>query len=182
MGASKFFRKLFTCDFKEKESKTVTLNEMNYGALNMLVSFIYTGELSFKENSTVVSAVVAADYLDMDCAIVRLSQHITASTTLENAVDLFCVADLLKEEARAHLKKFIYTNIRDLDVPLANLNATQLHDLLKDHDRLQLSAERAFKTIWKWVQNDSTVRSRFVYHLFSAIVLTKNIKVSFHIT
>lgn len=90
-GASNYFKLLLNGDFAEKDAKEITLEGLSFEVLSMLVTFMYTNELSITEKCTLKQSFLAADYLMMDCALEKLNKHALGNMSEKDAFEIFTI-------------------------------------------------------------------------------------------
>lgn len=178
MGASKYFHKMFTGDFQEKDSKELALKEMHYETLEMLLSFIYTGQLNF-DKCSIRDAILAADYLIMDSAMKSLNEHVCSSITTENCIDVYCVIDKLSEDAQKKVMQFIRRNLEPLTPGIASLSLNQFLDILIVPKFCRLEEKIVLLAIKAWTLAAPEEREKHVFELLSTIVFYKKVEVGY---
>lgn len=114
MGASDYFRKLFTADFQEKDQEVVTLQGLKFETLRMIITYLYSDQLRFPENCSVKEAFLAADYLMVDCATKRLNAYVLDNNNnfeTHAMWDMLNIEDKVSKEVLEKAMKLIEPNI-----------------------------------------------------------------------
>lgn len=169
MAASDYFQSLFKDDFQEAKSNEFTLKEIAFDTLQMLVEFIYTGNLNF-EKCTVQQALQTADYLMLDCAIRSLSEYISKNITKDNCVKMYEAFEIIEEVVRDQLEAFIRKNMDDLlnRQDFFSLSFQQLENILKNPAPIEDLQD--LYAVVAWVNNDPNERTQYVARLLPLIV------------
>lgn len=176
MGASEYFEALFTAEFKEKDSEEIILKEIRFGALKTLIDFIYTGELTLR--CTFLEAVMAADYLMIDCVMVKLNKH-AANATVDNCIDIYGAHEYLDAGSNKTVLKLIRRNCSRLmhTKKFSTLSVDQLRNILTNSIHA-LSQTYAITAINLWVLAAPEDRYQHVGKLLSKVVFKTTMDVS----
>lgn len=171
-GASSFFEKLFLGPWSEKEKKVdsaivVDMTEISFEVLKMLVNFIYTEEMEFTEKCPVRSAILAADYLMMDDAILKLTEHVIKNIEDETVCEIYEVSDRLFGEAKKELWFYLRNRLENdkIKVSILSMSLKCFQTLIQDDDRREINIKTALQTITSWVQHKRSHRARHALSL-----------------
>lgn len=118
---------MFKGDFQEGHAKEVTLKEISFDALQMLVEFIYTGKLNI-DKCTFVQAIQTADYLPIECAIKNLNDYISKNITLDNCIEMYEASEFLRDDVGVQVESFIRRNL-GVSSPIGNFLALNIEHL-----------------------------------------------------
>lgn len=165
----------------EVDNVTISLPDLNYETLEMLVKFLYTEEFQFKNAScSLRTAILAADFLMMDVAMGPLSGYVKEHIGEQNAVDLYEVADKLLPETATALQVFIRKHIHSVYVypKLLKLPFKEFAAVVKDDKDVPVEPKDILCTIRDWVEVDRETRNEFVQELLCSIVFRQVIPVS----
>lgn len=170
MGASEYFHSMLHGNFQEGHLKEITLKEISFEALKMLVEFVYSGKLKF-DKCTIRQAIQTADYLNIGCAIKSLNDHLSKNITLENCIEIYREFDFLRDDVGAKVESFIRKN---LDVHMKNLYSLDFYEavnLLKNPTPVDRCLYDLVFVI-HWVLTSPGTRSNFVAKLLPLVVFT----------
>ena len=95
-AGSPVFKAMFQTDMEEKQTKVVTIKEMEPEVLAQMVYFIYTGEIT-EQNFTMEMAkdlYEAADRYQVDILKIKCEEKICLDLRADNAIDTLMFADL----------------------------------------------------------------------------------------
>lgn len=182
MGASEYFRGIFSADFQEKDSPVIVLKEMEFETLHMLVQFIYTGKLDFK-TCQVKNAMAVADYLMMDCAITSIGDFVTKNLRQDNCIRFYDASEKFKAHTIAHLETFIQKNLDSIygREEFSKLSYSQLFKIMKNVTDGCLDEEVAFNAFNLWVLANPDDRYKHVSNLLSTVTIKRKLPVSYSI-
>lgn len=177
LGASEYFETIFTKDFKEKDLGEITLKEMRFETLKTLIDFIYTGELTL--GCSLREAFVAADYLMIDCVMLKLNDYAT-KVTVDNCIDLYGAHDHLDAKSKETVERFICDNLTKLMTTkeFSSLNMDQLLNIVKKRSTFKVPQADSLLAINGWVLDAPEDRNRHVHHLLSAVAFKVKMEVS----
>ncbi|KAI8497551.1 hypothetical protein Bbelb_248570 [Branchiostoma belcheri] len=89
MNHSQYFRAMFSSGMRESTQNSVVLHDVTVDVIRKLLNFFQTGQLAFDHSGT-QETLTTAIFLQMDDVI----SHAKMSVTVENAAEMFEVADL----------------------------------------------------------------------------------------
>lgn len=178
MGASQYFEALFTTDFKERDSPEIVLKELRFEALKTVIDFVYTGELTL--GCSFFEAVVAADYLMVDCVKLKLNNYATKATT-DNCIDVYGAYQYLNVPSKVYLEVLICQNLKMLMITkeFSTMNVDQLLNILSNTMFFVVLPQMdTISAINLWVLAAPEERFPNVYKLLSKIVFKTTMTVS----
>lgn len=171
-SCSRYFYAMFT-SFEESRADRITLQEIDGQALNLLIDYIYSAEISVTEDNVQVLLPAAnllqlTDVRDACCEFLQGQLHpsnclgIRAFADLHGCVDLMNIAEAYSE--------LHFTDVKDYDEYLS-LSSLQVAKLICS-DRLTVSNEEmVFEAVMSWVTHDREHREDHIAMLMEHVRL-----------
>jgi kelch-like protein 2/3 len=171
-SCSPYFYAMFT-SFEEREKDRVTIQDVDPMALQQIVSYVYTGQISITED-TVQNLLPAANLLQLSdvkeaCSDFLKSQlhpsnclGIRAFADLHGCLDLLAAADLFIQ--------FHFSEVVEGEEYIA-LTAPQVAALISSDKLTVPSEEKVFECVLSWVNNDQERRREHVPMLMEHVRL-----------
>ncbi|XP_029342509.1 kelch-like protein 3 isoform X2 [Acyrthosiphon pisum] len=172
MAASPYFRAMFS-NFDERNKDLVTIKELDSTILQLLVDYIYTGEIMVtKENvQTLLSAanVLQLDYVNDICA-----EFLQKQVDSSNCIGIKAFADLhnctkLLSSSEAYIKQHFLEVAKGED--FLSLSSEDLVMLISSNDLAVPFEEEVFECVIKWVKHDLDCRNDFLPKLMEHVRL-----------
>lgn len=151
---------LLSGEMSESKQNIVTLKELDSIAVEMLITFLYTGQVEVTEGN--VQALLPAANLfqlnevkDACCDFLKKQLHTTNCLGFMAFADLHSCGELLSESQRYARKHFPDVRMSDefLQLPLSSVV-----DLISSNDLGVLSEEDVFEAVVEWVKHDKEKR------------------------
>lgn len=148
---------MFTNESKESKDRHITLENIPHDLLDILVRFIYTGELCIDDDVNVLELVVHANYLALKEAEVLGWEHIVDNLDVDNAVQAYVLAGKMERpkemrEAMAILLEHFVDLVRTED--FLNIDVSLLCHIVGDN-KLQTNSEtEVFHAIRLWINHN----------------------------
>eukprot|EP00102_Acyrthosiphon_pisum_P024844 XP_016662054.1 PREDICTED: ring canal kelch homolog isoform X2 [Acyrthosiphon pisum] len=172
IAASPYFRAMFS-NSDESNKDLVTIRELDSTTLQLLVDYIYTGEITIT-NENVQMLLPAANILQLDyingvCAEF-LQKHldpsnclgIKAFADLHNCIDLLSISEAYIKQNFLEVAK-----IEDF----VSLSSDDLVKLISSNDLAVPFEEKVFECVIKWVNHDLDRRNNFLPKLMEHVRL-----------
>ncbi|VDD80367.1 unnamed protein product [Mesocestoides corti] len=160
MGASPYFRAMFTSGMKEEGVPEIRLHYLSPLALNRLVQFAYTGEICVSEQN-VCEILSAAIMLQITAVINVCAQFLECQLHVSNALGLHDFATSVGCLALARKTQvFVDRNFSEIvkHDEILGLTSTQLINLIqRDEIHVRTEAE-VYNTVIRWVNHDKASR------------------------
>ncbi|XP_060870643.1 ring canal kelch homolog [Metopolophium dirhodum] len=172
VAASPYFRAMFS-NFVENNKDFVTIRELDSTILQLLVDYIYTGEIMVtKENVQVLlqaASVLQLDYVNSVCAEF-LQKYLDPS----NCIDIKAFADLHKctgllSSSEAYIKQHFLEVAKSKD--FLSLSSEDLVKLISSIDVAVPFEEKVIECVIKWVKHDLDRRNYFLPKLMEHLRL-----------
>ncbi|VUZ47850.1 unnamed protein product [Hymenolepis diminuta] len=160
MGASPYFRAMFTSGMREEGLNEVRLHYLTPLAITRLVNFAYTGEICVNE-STVCEILSAAIMLQISAVINVCTQFLESQLHVSNALGLheFATSVGCLDLARK-TQVFVDRNFSEIvkHDELVSLSPTQLMNLIQRDEIHVRSEAEVYNAVVRWVNHDKTSR------------------------
>ena len=170
---SKFFEKTFQVEMKEKYENSVTIPNISTKSTQIIIKFIYTGEIAI-DNGNVMDLLSAADYLLMDDVKQYCFAFLASILNSENCFEILSKAQLY-ENYSLESKTYAYINDNFANIIETNtLNDLPIKDLiscLKNIDRKIISELLVYQTIINWTKREEFSRKNKFVKLFQLLKL-----------
>ena len=172
---SKFFEKTFQVEMKEKYKNSVTIPNISTKSTQIIIKFIYTGEIAI-DNGNVMDLLSAADYLLMDDIKQYCFAFLASILNTENCVEILSKAQMYENHS-LESKAYAYINDNFANINEANtLNDLPIKDVisyLKNINRKIVSELLVYQTIINWTKHDEFSRKNKFVKLFQLLKLDK---------
>lgn len=175
-AVNRCFNVMFTSDFKEKDQREITLENVNGDELKMLIDFCYTGSIDINEQN-VYAILNAATYLEFLQIELKCRDFL-----MENLNSTNCVSTWIAVEPFANLKKLSkqamlcaeqhFLEIIDTNEFL-QLSSDYLLQLLESEELNIWSEEQVFNAMLRWIEYDEERRKYKVPYLTRHIRFVK---------
>ncbi|EYB82159.1 hypothetical protein Y032_0365g3578 [Ancylostoma ceylanicum] len=172
-AAIPYFRAMFGYDVVEAKMGKIKLNDISFEALEALVNFVYTSEISINSDN-VQSLLFAASILQMDSVCYACQRFMTQLLTTKNCLLIRqfaeqhnCV-DLLNSSDDFAVDHFI--ELRELD-EFKQIAFPHLRDLIRRSDLKITSEEQVFETVIEWMEANPCERKQHLPELLSLVRL-----------
>ncbi|XP_016660786.1 kelch-like protein 2 isoform X2 [Acyrthosiphon pisum] len=172
MAASPYFRAMFS-SFEERNKDLVTIRELDSTILQLLVDYIYTGEIMVtKEN--VQGLLPAANVLQLDYVNEVCAEFLQKQLNPSNCLGIREFADLhnctkLLPSSEAYIKQHFLGVAKGED--FLSLSYEDLVKLISSDDLAAPFEEKVFECVIKWVKHDLDLRNDFLPKLMEHVRL-----------
>ncbi|XP_022181945.1 kelch-like protein 3 isoform X2 [Myzus persicae] len=173
MAASPYFHAMFSNYFNENKNDFVSLRKLDSNVLQLLIDYIYTGEiLVTKKNVQVL--LPAANYLQLDFVTNACVDFLQKQLDVSNCLDIRVFADLhncteLLSSSETFIKK------KFLDVVKGDeflfLSSEDVIKIISYNDLAVTFEEKVFESVIKWVNHDLDLRKDFLPDLMEHVRL-----------
>ena len=176
---SSLFSPCLPGELSESRQESVTLKEVNSSAVELLISFIYTGTIEVCEDN-VQSLLPAANLLqltevrDACCNFLKQQLHPSNCLGFMAFADLHSCHDLLVESQRYAQKHFPEVRMSE---EFIHLSSTTVIDLISSNDLGVLTEEDVFEAVIQWIKHDRDNRIEYLPSLIEHVryeLLTKD--------
>lgn len=163
----------------ESRQEVVTLKEVDPSAIDLLVKFVYTGQVEVSE-SNVQSLLPAATLLQLTEVQDSCCDFLETQLDPGNCLGIMDFADLhscrnLLQEAQTYARKH-FPEVRQSD-EFMQLKSTQVAELISSNELGVLSEEDVFEAVIQWVKHDPESRRDHLPQLIEHVryeLLTSN--------
>ncbi|KAK5983516.1 BTB domain-containing protein [Trichostrongylus colubriformis] len=172
-AAIPYFRAMFGYDVVEAKMDRIILNDISFEALDALVNFVYTSEISINSDN-VQSLLFAASILQMDSVCYACQRFMTQLLTTKNCLLIRQFAEqhncvnLLNSSDDYAVDHFI--ELRELD-EFKLIAFPHLRDLIRRSDLKITSEEQVFESVIDWVESNPCDRKNYLPELLSLVRL-----------
>ncbi|XP_060869920.1 ring canal kelch homolog isoform X2 [Metopolophium dirhodum] len=172
IAGSPYFRAMFS-DFDESYKDLVNIRELDSSILQLLVDYIYTGEIMVsKENVQVL--LPAANVLQLDFVIDACVEFIQKQLVPSNCLRIKAFADLhncteLLSISEALIKNQFLEVVKSDE--FLSLSSEALMKLISCNDLAVPFEEKVFECVIKWVKHDLDRRKDFLHELMEHVRL-----------
>ncbi|XP_029347547.1 ring canal kelch homolog isoform X3 [Acyrthosiphon pisum] len=172
IAASPYFRAMFS-NFDESNKNLVTIRELDSTILQLLIDYIYTGEIMItKEN--VQGLLQAANILQLYFVKSVCAEFLQKQLDPSNCIDIKTFADLhdcteLFSSSEAYIKQNFLEVAKDEH--FLSLSSEDLVKLISSSDLAVPFEEKVFECVIKWVKHDSDHRIDFLPKLMEHVRL-----------
>eukprot|EP00102_Acyrthosiphon_pisum_P024204 XP_016661414.1 PREDICTED: kelch-like protein 2 [Acyrthosiphon pisum] len=160
-------------NFDESNKDLVTIRELDSTILQVLIDYIYTGEIMVtKEN--VQGLLQAANILQLDFVKSVCAEFLQKQLDPSNCIDIKTFADLhdcteLLSSSEAYIKQHFLEVAKDEH--FLSLSSEDLVKLISSSDLAVPFEEKVFECVIKWVKHDSDHRIDFLPQLMEHVRL-----------
>ena len=128
---SPVFKAMFQTNMKEKETRTVSIEEIAPEVLGEMLKFIYTGTLSSNNQISYVDLMGAAEQYQLELLKEVCEKKLCGMITLQNCLEYFCLGDFypttkLKDGALQFIVKNMATIVKTEEYKKFLQNSTDL--------------------------------------------------------
>eukprot|EP00102_Acyrthosiphon_pisum_P021201 XP_016658411.1 PREDICTED: ring canal kelch homolog [Acyrthosiphon pisum] len=153
MVASPYFRKMFN-NFDESNKDLVKINELDSTVLQILVDYIYTGELIMTKENVLLPA---ANILQLDFVSAACSEFLQKQLNASNCLGIRAFADLhncteLLSSSEALIKKQFLEVVKNDE--FLSLSSDDVVKIISCNDLAVPYEEKVFESVIKWVKQD----------------------------
>ncbi|XP_029342500.1 kelch-like protein 3 isoform X6 [Acyrthosiphon pisum] len=172
MVASPYFRAMFN-NFDESIKDLVKISELDSTVLQILLDYIYTGELIMtKENVQVL--LPAANILHLDFVITACSEFLQKQLDASNCLGIRAFADLhncteLLASSETLIKKQFLEVVNSDE--FLSLSSDDVVKIISFNDLAVPYEEKVFESVIKWVKQDSDQRKDLLTELMEHVRL-----------
>ncbi|XP_022167786.1 kelch-like protein 2 isoform X2 [Myzus persicae] len=172
ISASPYFHAMFT-SFEETIKDNVNMRELDYKVLQLLVDYMYTGEITVTEENVQV-VLPAADLLQLDyvkqACVLFLQKQLDPSNCLGIKVyaDIYNCKELLSSSEEFIKKQFIEVVKYD---EFLSLSLEEVIKLVSCDDTCIPFEEKAFECVIDWVKHELNCRKDFLADLMEHVRL-----------
>ena len=172
-AASEYFMKMFTTNMKEKREQKVTLKDISPTAMQVVIDFIYTGDVTITEEniSSILDAASLMQITDLlEVVIKYLCQFLDLNSCLRfRKLGVLHSLDKLVDEANQYILKHFEELSKQEE--FYDLNGNEMESLLIS-DYLAVKEEKqVYEVVVKWVNKDLQNRKQYFPKLFKYIRL-----------
>ena len=173
-ACSPYFYAMFaTPTFEEKDKERVTIQGVDPIALQLLISYVYTGQISITEDTVQVLLPAAnllqlSDVKDACCEFLKTQLHPSNCLGIRAFGDVHSCLDLLS--AADTFIQFNFSEVVESEEFLS-LSASQVANLISSDKLTVASEEKVFECALNWVRHDQDTRQEFVPMLMEHVRL-----------
>lgn len=168
---SSYFRAMFMSGLSESKQTHVHLRNVDAAALQMIITYAYTGNLAVND-STVEQLYETACFLQVEDVLQRCREYLIKKINAENCVRLLSFADLFScEELKQSAKRMVEHKFTAVYHQEAFMQLS--HDLLVDilsSDNLNVEKEETVReAAMLWLEYNTESRSQYLSSVLSQI-------------
>ncbi|XP_016660877.1 ring canal kelch homolog isoform X2 [Acyrthosiphon pisum] len=172
IAASPYFRAMFS-NFDESNKDIISIRELNSTTLQLLVDYIYTGEIMVTQENVQVllpaSNVLQLDFVNRACV-----EFLQKQLDVLNCIDIKKLADLhncteLMSSSEAYIKQNFLEVIKGDEY--LSLSCEDLGNLISCNDLAVPFEEKVFHCVIKWVKHDLDQRKNVLPQLMEHVRL-----------
>lgn len=132
-----YFMAMFTVGLKESNQKEIELTDVTPDIFEVILKFIYGGELPEEINVTAKDLLITAGKYGLQAVVTHCENHLSKIVNLENCVELLVFADTYSQQSlKKALISFMRINIRQFEMrqdweELKNINLKLAFDVLE---------------------------------------------------
>ncbi|XP_060870648.1 kelch-like protein 2 [Metopolophium dirhodum] len=172
MAASPYFFAMFS-NFGERNKDVVIIRELDSTILQILVDYIYTGEIMItKENVQVL--LLAANVLQLEVVTNACAEFLQKQLDASNCIGIRAFADLhncteLLSSSEALIKKEFLEVVKSDE--FLSLSFEDVVKIISCNDLAVPYEEKVFESVIKWVKQDLVQRKDFLTELMEHVRL-----------
>eukprot|EP00102_Acyrthosiphon_pisum_P015469 XP_008186033.2 PREDICTED: kelch-like protein 2 [Acyrthosiphon pisum] len=172
MAASPYFSAMFS-NFDERNEDLVNIRELDSTILQVLVDYIYTGEIMVtKENVQVL--LPAANVLQLEYVINACAEFLQKQLDASNCIGIRAFADLhncteLLASSETLIKKQFLEVVKSDE--FLSLSSEDVVKIISCNDLAVPYEEKVFESVIKWVKKDLDQRKDFLTELMEHVRL-----------
>ncbi|KRT81641.1 BTB And C-terminal Kelch domain containing protein [Oryctes borbonicus] len=172
-ASSNYFQAMFTGGLCEKDQNSVELHAISSHILEILINFIYSGEVCINQNN-VQELIVAADMLELHEVVLGCSNFLIKELHPINAVGIFRFAEAHNcTELMTASYEFILNHFPQVCAE------DEIYELPKDQIIKFLSSEhvrvdsefQVFQAAIRWITHDIMDRRKYVFEILKHVRL-----------
>ncbi|XP_016659594.1 kelch-like protein 2 isoform X5 [Acyrthosiphon pisum] len=171
-SASPYFHAMFT-NFSEKNQDLVTIRQLDYSALQLLIDFIYSGKISITETNVQI-LLPASNLLQLQEVKNACCDFLQAQLCPTNVIGINDLADLHSCTTLLTSSEF-YIQQHYLDVveeeEFLSLSSEQMVKLISSDELTASSEEKIFESVIRWVKHDLDSRKQMLPQLMEHVRL-----------
>ncbi|XP_054272226.1 actin-binding protein IPP-like [Macrosteles quadrilineatus] len=172
-ASSPYFQAMFSNGLVEEQKETIELHSIPPHILNLLVDFIYTGEITINQDN-VQDLIVAADMLELNEVVLGCTEFLKQELHHTNAIGIYRFADAHNcGDMRATALDYIQNHFPHicLEEEFLDLPKDQLVFFLSS-ELLRVDSEyQVFQAALRWISHDVTQRKRYIFELLKHVRL-----------
>nr|XP_042902267.1 kelch-like protein 17 [Parasteatoda tepidariorum] len=172
-ACSAYFHAMFNCEMSEKDKTSITMHDVDPGALQLLVDFAYTGEILISEDNVQVLLPVAS-LLQVQSVREACCKFLLRQLHPSNCLGIRSFADAHScEELHRKSHKYALQNFQEvaLTEEFLLLPFCEVRDLIASDQLNVVSEEIVYKSIVTWIRHDSSARERYLGKLLHHVRL-----------
>ncbi|XP_054712962.1 kelch-like protein 17 [Uloborus diversus] len=172
-SCSAYFHAMFNCEMSEKDKSSITMHDVDPGALQLLVDFAYTGEILISEDNVQVLLPVAS-LLQVQSVREACCKFLLRQLHPSNCLGIRSFADAHScEELHRKSHKYALQNFQEvaLTEEFLLLPFCEVRDLIASDQLNVLSEEIVYKAIVTWIRHEPTTRERYLGKLLHHVRL-----------
>lgn len=182
MSASGYFETMLTGTFGIKVGEVISLGDaISFEALEMLVKFLYTGQLAANAVVSLEDLLCAADYLQIASAITELSGAITEAIDQTNVLRFWNLRGMIKDtDTITKLRRFILRHFQQIvyDRSFLALDLETISWIVESDELVVESEAKVFQAIKMWINHDPTARQPHFVDLLARVRYDARVSVS----
>ncbi|XP_029345666.1 kelch-like protein 2 isoform X2 [Acyrthosiphon pisum] len=172
VSASPYFRAMFT-SFEEKNKDHIIIKELNSTILQLLVNYIYSGEIIVNEEN-VKDMLAAADLIQFDYIRAACEEFLQTQLNPSNCLGIRALADLhncteLMSSSDAYIKKQFLEVVKYNE--FLSLSPEEVIQLISCSDLAVTFEENVFESVMNWVKHELSCRKLFLPDLMEHVRL-----------
>ncbi|XP_055856254.1 kelch-like protein 4 [Episyrphus balteatus] len=170
-AASDYFMAMFGGSLKESSSTEVKIHEINGKVLQLVLTFLYTGQIQL-QSDTMKEILRAATFLQIQPLITECYNSMAENLNAKNCLEIALFADqheLLELYKRA--LKFASLNFEKIckENDILQLDEHQLAEIISSEELCVSSEEVVYLNLIKWMEHDKLNREQSAIKLLSKI-------------
>ena len=172
---SRYFKKMFIAEMKERYEFTIEIKSVDKKSWNMLLNFVYTGSVTLNcEN--VVPLLAAADYLQIDDVVSFCFEFIESVISVNNCFNILNVAHMYNNvRLQRKVYNFFAANFVEVSQRPGFKNLTENHFVSCVSNLIENDVDNTsiYKTIIDWTKVDKENRKQNLFKLFTYLDFRK---------
>nr|CAB3259894.1 kelch-like protein 20 [Phallusia mammillata] len=172
MLVSKFFKKMFTIEMKEKYEGVVEVKQIPHQRLSNIIEFIYSGRISITEEN-VTEILDDAEYTQMEALKSKCRKYFLNVVSADNCLKIQAYAqrynlEEVQDKTNQVIKEHLEAIVKQED--FLQLDVDNLSAILKQ--RSKVHEEAVFTGILDWVNHNPLQREDLFVTFFCQLDLT----------
>ncbi|XP_029345943.1 kelch-like protein 2 isoform X2 [Acyrthosiphon pisum] len=165
-SASPYFHAMFT-NFSEKNQDLVTIRQLDYSALQLLIDFVYSGKISITEKNVQI-LLPASNLLQLQEVKNACCDFLQAQLCPTNVIGINLLADLhgcmqLSTSSELYIQQHFSDVVEEEE--FLSLSSEQIVKLISSDELTVPSEEKIFESVIRWVKHDLDSRKRILPQL-----------------